>query len=42
VKLVLPSGATVIDYDDEIVNGFRHVDYKGTTGWVSNAYLTKA
>ena len=42
IKQVLPSGATVVDYDDDIVNGFRHVEYKGTTGWVSNAYLTKA
>jgi uncharacterized protein YraI len=42
VKLVLPKGATVVDYDGDIVNGFRHVDYKGTTGWVSNAFLTKA
>ena len=42
VKLVLPSGATVIDYDDDIVNGFRHVEYMGITGWVSNAYLTNA
>jgi uncharacterized protein YraI len=42
IKLVIPKGATVVDYDDEIVNGYRHVDYKGTTGWVSNAFLMKA
>jgi uncharacterized protein YgiM (DUF1202 family) len=42
IKLVVPKGATVVDYDDDIVNGFRHVDYKGTTGWISNAFLKKA
>jgi SH3-like domain-containing protein len=42
VVLELPAGATVVDYVDEIVNGFRHVDYQGTTGWVSTAYLAKA
>lgn len=41
VILIIPVGATVIDYDGEIVNGFRGVDYNGTVGWVSNAFLRK-
>jgi peptidoglycan/xylan/chitin deacetylase (PgdA/CDA1 family) len=39
VILVMPAGATVVDYDGELVNGFRSVDYSGTVGWCSNAYL---
>lgn len=42
VKFVLIEGITVVDYDGEIVNGFRSVEYQGTTGWVSNAFLRKA
>ncbi|MEJ7839768.1 MAG: SH3 domain-containing protein [Thermomicrobiales bacterium] len=42
VKFVLIEGITVVDYDSEIVNGFRSVEYQGTTGWVSNAFLRKA
>jgi hypothetical protein len=39
IRLVVPAGAEVKDYDLEIVNGFRSVDYKGTVGWIYNAYL---
>lgn len=39
ILLVVPAGAVVEDYDLEIVNGFRSVDYKGTVGWIYNAYL---
>jgi uncharacterized protein YraI len=39
ILLVMPAGATVVDYDGVIVNGFRGVDYQGTVGWCSNAYL---
>lgn len=42
VKFVLIEGITVVDYDSEVVNGFRSVEYQGATGWVSNAYLRKA
>lgn len=39
VLLVVPAGAVVDDYDLEIVDGFRSVDYKGTVGWIYDAYL---
>ncbi|MER3403918.1 MAG: hypothetical protein C4289_01015 [Chloroflexota bacterium] len=39
ILLVVPAGAVVNDYDLELVNGFRSVDYTGTVGWISNAYL---
>jgi uncharacterized protein YgiM (DUF1202 family) len=40
IKLVVPAGATVIDYDlAPLVNGYRGVDYNGTVGWVSDAFL---
>jgi len=39
ILLVVPAGAIVKDYDLEIVNGYRSVDYNGAVGWVANAYL---
>jgi uncharacterized protein YraI len=39
ILLVVPAGAVVKDYDLELVNGFRSVDFKGTVGWIYNAYL---
>lgn len=39
VILVVPQGAVVKDYDLVVQNGFRGVEYKGKTGWVSTAYL---
>lgn len=42
VNFVLIEGITVVDYDSEIVNGFRSVEYQGAVGWVSDAYLRKA
>lgn len=39
ILLVMPAGATVVDYDGVMVNGFRGVDYNGTVGWCSDAYL---
>lgn len=39
VLLVVPAGAEVKDYDLELANGFRSVDYNGTVGWISNAFL---
>lgn len=36
---VVPKGATVIDYDLVMSNGFRGVDYKGTVGWIYDSYL---
>jgi SH3-like domain-containing protein len=42
ILMVIPKGATVVDYDGQIQNGYRGVDYLGTVGWVSNAFLTKA
>ena len=40
IKLVVPAGASVIDYDGApLVNGYRGVEYNGTVGWVYNAYL---
>ena len=42
ILTVVPKGATVIDYNGELQNGYRGVDYNGRVGWVSNAYLKKA
>jgi len=39
VITVVPAGAVVADYDLVLSNGFRSVEYKGKTGWISNAYL---
>jgi len=39
ILLVVPAGAVVADYDLQIVNGFRSVDYNGTVGWIYDAYL---
>jgi uncharacterized protein YgiM (DUF1202 family) len=39
VLLVIDEGEEVLDYDLEMANGFRSVDYKGTVGWVYDAYL---
>jgi uncharacterized protein YraI len=39
VLLVMPAGATAVDYDGQIVSGFRSVDYNGTVGWAYDAYL---
>jgi uncharacterized protein YgiM (DUF1202 family) len=39
VMMVVPAGAVVTDYDLVISNGFRGVEYKGKTGWISTAYL---
>lgn len=39
VIVVVPAGAVVADYDLVLSNGFRGVEYKGKTGWISNAYL---
>ncbi|MEA2531227.1 MAG: zinc D-Ala-D-Ala carboxypeptidase [Thermomicrobiales bacterium] len=39
ILLVVKQGETVYDYDLEIANGFRSVDYKGTVGWIYNTYL---
>lgn len=39
VILVVPQGAVVKDYDLVIQNGFRGVEYKGKTGWISTAFL---
>ncbi len=36
---VVPKGATVIDYDLVMSNGYRGVDYKGTVGWIFDDYL---
>jgi uncharacterized protein YgiM (DUF1202 family) len=38
---VVPKGATVTDYDLVMSNGYRGVDYKGTVGWIYDAYLTE-
>ena len=38
---VVPKGATVIDYDLVMSNGFRGVDYNGTVGWIYDTYLQK-
>lgn len=42
VIMVLPEGSQVLDYDGVLENGFRGVDYNGTVGWVSDAYLEPA
>lgn len=39
VIMVVPAGAVVTDYDLVLSNGFRGVEYKGKTGWISDAYL---
>ncbi len=39
ILLVVQAGETVYDYDLEIANGFRSVDYNGTVGWIYDAYL---
>lgn len=41
VLLVVPKGATVLDYDLVMANGFRGVDYKGTVGWIYDDYLVE-
>jgi uncharacterized protein YgiM (DUF1202 family) len=41
VLLVVPKGATVLDYDLVMSNGFRGVDYKGTVGWIYDDYLVE-
>lgn len=41
VLMVVPKGATVLDYDLVMSNGFRGVDYKGTVGWIYDDYLTE-
>jgi uncharacterized protein YgiM (DUF1202 family) len=42
ILTVVPKGATVIDYNGELENGFRGVDYNGRVGWVYDAFLKKA
>jgi uncharacterized protein YraI len=39
VLMVVAKGQTVLDYDLELANGFRSVDYLGTVGWIYDAYL---
>jgi SH3-like domain-containing protein len=39
IKMVVPAGKTVIDYDLVMSNGFRGVDYNGNVGWIYDAYL---
>jgi uncharacterized protein YgiM (DUF1202 family) len=41
ILLVVPKGATVLDYDLVMSNGFRGVDYKGTVGWIYDDFLTE-
>jgi uncharacterized protein YgiM (DUF1202 family) len=36
---VVPEGAKVTDYDQVLENGYRGVDYNGTTGWIYNDFL---
>ena len=38
VLLVMPSGA-VVNALSGTANGWRHVSYKGTTGWAATSYL---
>lgn len=35
----LPKGAQVFDYDFEMVNGWRGVDYNGKVGWIHDSKL---
>jgi uncharacterized protein YgiM (DUF1202 family) len=39
VRKVVPQGATVVDYDLVMANGWRGVDYNGTVGWIFDKYL---
>jgi uncharacterized protein YgiM (DUF1202 family) len=39
VLMVVNAGEEVLDYDLELANGYRSVDYKGSVGWIYNAYL---
>jgi uncharacterized protein YgiM (DUF1202 family) len=42
ILLVAPKGATVVDYDLVVSNGYRGVDYRGMVGWISDTYLREA
>ena len=39
VLKVVPKGAQVLDYDFEMSNGFRGVDFNGTVGWIHDSLL---
>jgi uncharacterized protein YgiM (DUF1202 family) len=39
VIVVVPAGETVLDYDLEVRNGWRGVDWKGKVGWIYGDYL---
>ena len=41
VRLVVPKGAQVLDYDFVMSNGFRGVDYNGTVGWIHDSLLVR-
>lgn len=42
ILVVVPKGATVVDYDGELSNGYRGVDYNGWVGWIFDDFLVKA